>query len=72
MNLTFLRSQAVISLVDGWKKPQHLEDAAKMLHNDPAWLARADAAFALFSTRHDERMRARALHEFSQVCSEPF
>lgn len=44
-----LRAQAVKSLLSIWTIPQYIDDAVRLLHSDPNWEVRADAAFALAS-----------------------
>lgn len=42
-----LRAEAIKSLVRRWKKPEYVDYAIKMLHSDPEWVVRGDAALAL-------------------------
>jgi hypothetical protein len=46
-NESMLRGEAIKILLNGWNLPQYLDDAVKMLHNDPDDHARSDAAFSL-------------------------
>jgi hypothetical protein len=48
-----LREEAITLLLGGFGYEQYVEKAILMLHNDPYWLTRGDAAFALssFATR---------------------
>lgn len=42
-----LRAEALLVLLARWNKPSYLADALQMLHRDPSWQARTDAALTL-------------------------
>lgn len=44
-----LREAAIKALLGRWNLPQYLEAGITLLHHDPDWVVRSDAAFALAS-----------------------
>ncbi len=68
MDKVQLRGAAVKALVGQWDKQRYLEEATQILHTDPEWGARADAAVALsMFTRFSGQQRESILRELTRA-----